>query len=263
MKYKKLIFQERNGIAKITLNRPKEFNALDAEGVNELMKVIDHCRVDGDIRVVIITGEGRAFCAGGDIGFFKKFLESNPSEPFRDLLKILNALIISLRRMPKPVIASINGAIGGGGMAIASACDIRICASSAKFKTGYTTVGLVGDGGWTLTVPMLIGLGRAIELMLLDSVFDAKQALDWGLVNFVVEDSKLDRFTNDIASRLARGPTKAFAIAKENINQAVLGQLEHQLELEGIGMVNASGTHDYIEGVNAFLEKREPLFKGY
>jgi len=164
--------------------------------------------------------------------------------------------------MPKPVIASINGALGGGGFSLAAACDIRIAASSAIFRQAYTSVSLVPDGAWTLMVPMLIGLGKATELVLMDPILSAKQALEIGLVNQVVDDADLQRVTQEIAEKLAKGPTKSFAIAKENLNNAMLGLLERQLELERSGMIKAAKTADYKEGLKAFFEKREPHFTG-
>jgi 2-(1,2-epoxy-1,2-dihydrophenyl)acetyl-CoA isomerase len=170
--------------------------------------------------------------------------------------------IITIRSMPKPVIAAINGAIGGAGMSIAAACDLRVCAASVKLRAAYTSVGLVGDGGWTLSIPLLMGFGKAFELMLLDPMFDAKQALEWGFVNMVVEDAEFEKTAMSLAVRLAKGPTTAYAIAKENLNNAMEGLIEKQLELERMGMCSDAKTKDYIEGVNAFLEKRKPNFLG-
>ncbi|MGA3209479.1 MAG: enoyl-CoA hydratase-related protein [Syntrophales bacterium] len=263
MNFETIIFQKVGAIAKIKLNRPKEFNSINFKMISEMVRVLEHCSGDEEIKTVILTGEGKAFCSGGDIRLFTEYFESDPSEPFRQIIKQVNVAIILLRRMPKPVIASINGATGGGGIGLAAACDLRICASSAKFKTGYRTIGLVGDAGYTLMIPLLVGFGRATELLLLDTLIDAKQALDWGLVNHVVEDTELEQFTNNTALRLAEGPTRAFAIAKDNLNHAMIGLLERQLELERVGMTNAAKTSDYIEGVKAFLEKRKPTFTGH
>ncbi|HRR42365.1 MAG TPA: enoyl-CoA hydratase-related protein [Syntrophales bacterium] len=262
MNFEHIVYTKENGVATIKFNRPKSFNSLDLDTSCEFVAAVEKCTEDVDVRSVIITGEGKAFCSGGDIAYFKKFLETAPSEPFRDVMKYLNLAIIGIRRMPKPVIAAVNGAAGGAGMSVAAACDLRICAASAKFRQAYTGIGMVGDEGWTLFVPLLIGFGRTMELLLLDPIFDAKQALEWGLVTQVVEDEKLKDTTLEIAAKLAQGPTKAYAIAKENLNRSMMANLESQLELERIGMMAASRTEDYVEGVRAFLEKRKPVFKG-
>ncbi|MFB3926664.1 MAG: enoyl-CoA hydratase/isomerase family protein [Syntrophales bacterium] len=262
MEYENLILKKEEGVATIRLNRPKSFNSFNFDLGSDLEKSLEDCGKDPAVKAVILTGEGKAFCAGGDIAYFKKYFDSDPSEPFRQIIKKLNIAIITIRRMPKPVIAAVNGAAGGAGFSLAAACDLRICAASAIFRQAYTSIGMVGDGGWTLFIPLLIGFGRAMELMLLDQVIDARQALEWGLVNRVVDDAMLESTANEIALKLSRGPAKAFAIAKENLNHAMMGLLERQLELERAAMVKAAGTSDYIEGVNAFLEKRAARFTG-
>jgi len=263
MEFKNIIFQKYNKIATIRLNRPKYFNALDFPLGDELVKALENCQDDEDTRVVVLTGEGKAFCSGGDLRLFKEQLESgNPSEVVRQLVRVFNTIIHSIRSMPKPVIAAINGALGGGGFTLAAACDMRIAASSAIFRQAYTSVSLVPDGAWTLLVPMLIGLGKATELLLMDPILSAKQALETGLVNQVVDDADLQRVTQETAAKLAKGPTRSFAIAKENLNNAMLGLLERQLELERSGMIKAAKTTDYKEGLTAFFEKREASFTG-
>lgn len=263
MEFNSIIFQKTGGIATIRLNRPQYFNALDFRLGEEMVKALEICQDDEQVRVVVITGEGKAFCSGGDLRLFREQVDSsNPSEVVRQLVRAFNAIIHAIRMTPKPVIASINGALGGGGFSLAAACDMRIAASSAIFRQAYTTVSLVPDGAWTLMVPMLIGLGKATELVLMDPILTARQAMEMGLVNKVVEDAELDRVTHEIAEKLAKGPTRSFAIAKENLNNAVFSLLERQLELERSGMVKAAKTADYKEGLKAFFEKREPYFTG-
>lgn len=261
MNFETIIFQKVGTVAKIKLNRPKEFNSVNFKMINELVNALEYCSEDEEIKVVILTGEGKAFCSGGDIKVFTEYFETDPSEPFRQIIKQVNLAVVLLRRMPKPVIASINGATGGGGIGIAAACDIRICASSAKIKPGYPTIGVVCDAGYSLIIPLLVGFGKAVEFLLLDKLINAEQALSWGLVNHVVEDTELEQFTNNMALKLAEGPAMAFAVMKNTLNQAMMGQLERQLELERISMANAAKTPDYIEGIKAFLEKRKPMFK--
>jgi 2-(1,2-epoxy-1,2-dihydrophenyl)acetyl-CoA isomerase len=260
--FENIIFEESHSIAKIKLNRPKIFNALDFDLCNEMVKALEFCSESEDTRVVVITGEGQAFCAGGDLRVFGKYLETNPSEVFRQLIKVFNVIIMGIRSLPKPVIAVINGAVGGGGGSLAAACDLRIAASSAIFKQAYTSIGLVPDGAWTLLIPALIGFGKATELILLDPVINAQKALEMGLVNMVVEDAELERVSSEIASKLASGPTRSFGIAKENLTNAMFGLLERQLELERSGMIKAAKTADYKEGLKAFFEKKQPKFSG-
>ncbi len=257
-----MIYEKKGAVAYVRFNRPKSFNAIDYGFVKDFTKAMEMCTDDEGVRAVVLTGEGKAFCAGGDIAVFKSFFDKDRAEPFREIIKVLNVGIITLRRMPKPVIAAVNGAVGGAGMSLVAACDFRICAASVRFRAGYPTIGMVGDAGWTTFVPLLVGFGKAMEIMLLDPMFDAKQALDMGLVNMVVEDEKFTATVAETAERLAAGPTKAYAIIKANLNSAMEGLLEKQLELERMGMFHAAKTEDYVEGVNAFLEKRKAKFTG-
>jgi len=262
MQFDNLIFEKKDGVATIRLNRPKSFNAMNLELSNDLLKALYACADDETTRAVIITGEGRAFCSGGDLAAFKGSLENNPAEPIREVITVINVVIQGVRSMPKPVIAAINGAVGGAGLSLAAACDLRICAAGAKFRQAYTGVALVPDGGWTLLMPLLIGFGRAAELIFLNEPLDAGKALSWGLVHKVVEDGDLERVALETAQGLAQGPTKAFAIAKENLNRALQGMLASQLEHERAGICQAARTADYQAGVRAFFEKKPPLFTG-
>ena len=262
MTLENVIYEKKGAVAYVRLNRPKSFNAIDPGFVRDFTKAMEMCSDDDSVRTVVITGEGKAFCGGGDIAVFKSFFDKDRAEPFREILKVLNPGIIALRRMGKPVIAAVNGAAGGAGMSIAAACDLRICAASARFRAGYPQIAMVGDAGWTLFVPLLVGFGKAMELMLLDPLFDAKQAYDMGFVNMVVDDDKFASTVSEVAEKLASGPTKSYAIIKANLNAAMEGLLEQQLELERMGMFNAAKTEDYVEGVNAFLEKRKAKFIG-
>ncbi len=262
MALENVIYEKKDAVAYVRLNRPKSFNSINAGFVRDFTKAMEMCSDDDSVRAVVITGEGKAFCGGGDIAVFKSYFDKDRAEPFREILKVLNPGILMIRRMGKPVIAAVNGAAGGAGMSIVAACDLRICAASVRFRAGYPQIGMVGDAGWTLFVPHLIGFGKAMELMLLDPVIDAKQAYEMGFVNMVVEDEKFAATVSEIAERLAGGPTRSYAIIKENLNAAMQGLLEKQLELERTGMYNAAKTGDYVEGVNAFLEKRKARFTG-
>lgn len=191
MKYQNITFEKKNSIAIIRLNRPKQFNSINFELEHDLIRALEICHDDDDVRVVVITGEGKAFCAGGDLNVFRKDMKSNPQDVIRQIVKVFNFIIMGIRQIPKPVIAVINGTTAGGGLSLAAACDLRIAAESAKFMPVYTRIGLVPDGAWTLLVPLLIGFGKATELVLLDPVISAREALDMGLVNRVFPDEQL------------------------------------------------------------------------
>ena len=262
MQFENILFKKTSQIAIIKLNRPDSYNAMNFGLLNDLAKALEICADDEDTRAIILTGSGKAFCSGGDIAAFRKDMDTNPSDPLRQLIKILNVCILSIRTLPKPVIAAVNGPVGGGGLSLMAACDLRLCAASTRFRQAYTNLGLVPDGAWALMVGRLIGFGRAQELVFLDPVFGAEQALAWGLVNQITEDGELERVSMELAGKLAHGPTKAFAIAKENFNHSMLDLLERQLERERSGMIRAGKTSDYKEGLKAFFEKRPPVFSG-
>ncbi|MDD4767363.1 MAG: enoyl-CoA hydratase-related protein [Desulfotomaculaceae bacterium] len=262
MSFKDILFCKDGAIATITLNRPASFNALDLNISNEICTALETCRSDRGIRVVILTGSGKVFCSGGDIKYFEQFARTDPGEPVRRVLEPLHRIILQVRQMPKPVLAVINGSVGGAGMSLALACDLRLCSSQAKFKQAYTSLGLAPDAGWSLWAGLLAGFARAGEMVFLDPVYDAEQALAINLVHKVVAPEELEEAARIWAKKLAAGATRSFAIAKENLNQALLALLERQLEVERQGVLNAAHTDDYQEGLEAFLQKRKPLFKG-
>lgn len=262
MTFDHILLEKWDAVSVLRMNRPQSLNALSTGHLTDIVKGLEVCAEDDAVRCVVLTGQGRAFCSGGDIGEFRDSLDTNPSEPLRQIIKLLNIAILTIRTMRKPVLAAINGAAGGAGISLAAACDLRLCAASARFRQAYTSLGLVPDGAWALLVPLLIGFSRANELIFLDTVFDARQALEWGLVNRVVEDPELEREVHELSGRLARGATTAFAIAKENMNHSMMDLLERQLERERSGMIRAGKTRDYQEGARAFFAKRLPEFSG-
>jgi 2-(1,2-epoxy-1,2-dihydrophenyl)acetyl-CoA isomerase len=259
MKLEYVILNQTDGVSVIKLNRPKEFNALDYELFGDLIKALEFCMDDKETKVVVLAGEGKAFCAGGDVSLFKS---GDAGETLRQLIKLMNTVIVAIRRMPKPVIAMINGMTAGGGMSLAAACDLRICGSSAKFKQAYTATGLVPDGGWSILIPLLVGFGKASEIAYIDNLFGAQEALECGLVTMVVDDGDLEKSTMDIARRLAKGPSIAYALVKESLNNAFFSLLERQLEMEKQAMTFVGRTADVKEGMAAFAEKRKPVFTG-
>jgi 2-(1,2-epoxy-1,2-dihydrophenyl)acetyl-CoA isomerase len=260
MDFENIILEQLNGISTIRMNRPKEMNTLNFGLTKDLLKALEVCWDDGGTKAIVITGSGKAFCAGGDVAAFKS--ATDIGDATRQMTKDFDPLISGIRRMSKPVIAMINGACMGAGLSLAAACDLRICAVSAVFRQAYTSVGLTPDGAWGLHVPLLIGFGRASELIFSDPLIDAKRAYEIGLVTEVVDDSELEAKTMEKARRMARGPLNAFAIAKDNLNRAMFALLESQLEQERLGIMKAGRTLDAREGIAAILERRKPEFRG-
>jgi 2-(1,2-epoxy-1,2-dihydrophenyl)acetyl-CoA isomerase len=260
MDFENIVLDLSNGISTIRMNRPKEMNTLNFGLTRDLLKALEMSWDDEATKVVVITGSGKAFCAGGDVVAFKN--AADIGDATRQMTKDFDPLISGIRRIHKPVIAMINGVCMGAGLSLAAACDLRICAASAVFRQAYTSVGLTPDGAWGLHVPLLIGFGRASELIFSDPMIDAKRAHEIGLVSEVVEDDQLEAKTKEKAGRITRGPVAAFAIAKDNLNRAMLALLESQLEQERLGILKAARTHDAREGITAILEKRKPEFIG-
>jgi 2-(1,2-epoxy-1,2-dihydrophenyl)acetyl-CoA isomerase len=260
MEFETVLLEQAEGIAVIRMNRPREMNTLNFQLTRDLLKALELCWDDAAVRVVIIAGSGKAFCAGGDVVSFSG--AADIGDATRQMTKDFDPLVSGIRRIPKPVIAMINGVCMGAGLSLAAACDLRFCAATAMFRQAYTSVGLTPDGAWSLHVPLLIGFGRASELILTDPVMDAKKAFETGLVTGVLDDAVLEEKTMDSARRIAKGPLAAYAIAKDNLNQAMLRLLEGQLEQERLGIMKAGRTADAREGIAALLERRKPGFRG-
>jgi 2-(1,2-epoxy-1,2-dihydrophenyl)acetyl-CoA isomerase len=256
-----VLFEVTNGVAKITLNRPEAFNALNMDLAENLSRCIEDCFAP-EIRAVVITGAGKSFCSGGDL----KAMHASGSEQLPGLLskliKVLHRFILDLRLLPKPVIAAINGSLGGAGFSLALACDLRFAVETAKFKQAYTSAGLSPDGGFTAFLPAIVGLGSAAELLFLDPVLDAHKAKELGIVQELFSAEELLPSVTNIAEKLACGPTQSYANAKKLLNLSLLPNLEKQLEQEHQGMIAATHTADAHEGVQAFIEKRKPVFTG-
>jgi 2-(1,2-epoxy-1,2-dihydrophenyl)acetyl-CoA isomerase len=262
MIFKDIIFDLEGSLATITLNRPDSYNALDLNMSGEMVAALELCRKKEEVRAVILTGRGKAFCSGGDIKYFEQHAGFDPGEPVRRLLEPLHRIVLDIRHLPKPVLAVINGAVGGAGMSLALACDLRIASQTAKFRQAYTNLGLVPDAGWSLWTVLLAGFGRASEMIFADPVYDAHQAEEMGLVHRVAAPERLMEDARRWAGQMAAGPTRSFAVAKANLNRAFLRLLEHQLEAERQGVLSSAYTDDYQEGLKAFKEKRKPVFRG-
>jgi 2-(1,2-epoxy-1,2-dihydrophenyl)acetyl-CoA isomerase len=242
-------------VATITLCRPEVLNATNAEMADELSRAVRECSGDPGVRVMVLTGAGKGFCAGGDMKAAWEAVTTgqDPRPFFAAVTASLHRAVLDLRRAPQPVIAAINGAAGGIGISLAAACDLRVAAATAKFKTAYTTVGLVPDGGWTATVARLIGLARATELLILDPVIDAERALALGLVHEVVPAEELMARVGELAGRLARSAAGAVAAAKALLNASLLADLEAQLERERAAIVERCATAEFRERLGAFV----------
>ena len=257
---------QNSGIATLTLNRPESRNALTPEMMAGLKEALPRLAADPAVRVVVLTGAGRAFCAGGDIKGMgnKGNMSDNRSldEKIDDLQRRQNTLTLRLYELPKPTIAALPGAAAGAGMSIALACDIRIGTKNAFYASGYGLVGLSGDygGSWQLT--KLVGPAKAKEIFYTGRRIKADEALQLGLLNEVVEQEHLQTRTKELASQIANGPPIAIQYMKENINLATQADFKECLNQEADRLVRTAQTADHKEAVQAFIEKREPVFKG-
>ncbi len=257
--YKNLTYFLENGVATIGLNRPESLNALNLPLVEELAACLPRCGDDPGIREVVMKGEGKVFCAGGDI----KSMEKEPSRSFllRQLTLYLHTAIAAIWRMPKPVIAAVHGAATGAGFALALACDVIIAAEKARFGTAYLAIGLSPDGGSTFFLPKVMGLHRAKYLTFTSEIIDTATAQQFGFISQIVKGEDLLTEAMKMASKLAAGPAWAIAKSKELLNQSFLQTLETQMAAEGDGISFASGTADFSEGLSAFFAKKSPQFK--
>ena len=261
MTYATLLFDVKDHIARITLNRPEAVNSINLESAEDLMKALLHCDEDREIRAVVISGSGRLFCAGGDLKTFAAQGEHLPRY-LKEAATYFHAGLSRLARMDPPVVAAVHGAAFGAGMSLALACDIVIAAESARFSVAYPSVGLTPEGSLSYFLPRLVGLKRALELTLTNRILSAKEALDWGLITRVVPDKELFSQADAIAVQLAAGATKALGAAKRLMHGSWNETLETQMENESRAIADVARTSDTREGIRAVIEKRSPKFKG-
>lgn len=256
-------YEKIGKVAKIKLNRPESLNALSLTMLRELAEALSIAENDGEVRCVVITGEGRGFCSGADLQELKEYYEKGqPPNLGENLRKMFNPIILKIRNMEKPVIALINGPAAGAGLGIALACDIRIASEDARLITAFAKVGLVMDSGTNFFLVNTVGLAKALELAFTGEGFSAEEAKELGLVNMVVRREELDSIGMDYAHKLSEGPTKAFGYSKRLLNRAVNLSLDDTLKLEAETQELAGKTKDHLEGVKAFVEKRKPMFVG-
>jgi 2-(1,2-epoxy-1,2-dihydrophenyl)acetyl-CoA isomerase len=256
-----LLFSIDNGLASITLNRPEAANSLDMDMAKELLQVSIICRSESGVRAVLLTGNGKLFCAGGDLNGFvthRKTLRGN----IKELTTYLHAAVANFARMRAPLVVAVNGAAAGAGFSLALCGDVVLAGKSARFTMAYTAAGLVPDGGSSYVLPRVVGLRRAQELMLTNRRLSADEARDWGIVTRVVEDAELMAEAGKSARLLAAGPTHAFGLVKRLLLTSFDNTLETQMEEESAAIADSACRPDGYEGVDAFFEKRPARFKG-
>jgi 2-(1,2-epoxy-1,2-dihydrophenyl)acetyl-CoA isomerase len=262
MTYETLVFGIENGVARITINRPAQMNAIDVQTAKELALAAKQCSADSAVRCVVLTGAGdRAFCAGGDVAGFASDPERVDSL-IEEMTVHLHEAISVFARMRAPVVAEVNGTAAGAGLGLIAAADLAVASRKAKFTSAYTKIGLSPDGSSTWFMPRLIGHRRTKELFLLNRVLSADEAMAWGLVNRVVAPEELAATVDEIAQQLARGPTLAFAAVKRLLLSSDDEDLEQQMKHESASIVQMSRSHDGLAGVKAFKDKVEPSFTG-
>lgn len=257
--FKTLLYEVRDGVATITLNRPEVYNACNNELTFELQDAIKDAAKDNLVRVVVFTGSGKAFCSGQDL----KDAASQGVRSYMDsVFKRYNPIIRGLRNLPKPVICRLNGVAAGAGCSLALACDIIIAAETASLTEAFISIGLVTDSGSSYFLPRLIGYSKAFEMATMPRKIPAQEAFTMGLVNRVVPAEQLDAAVKEATDYYANAPTKAIGLMKKMLNRSFNSDLETILEMEAYSQEIAGNTKDHKEGVMAFIEKRKPVFKG-
>jgi 2-(1,2-epoxy-1,2-dihydrophenyl)acetyl-CoA isomerase len=260
--YETVIWEQAGGVGRLTLNRPETLNAWTGEFGSELKQAIEGEAAEDSVRAVLITGAGRGFSSGADLKSGFDPAEDGMPDIRKELRDIYHPVIAGIRRLPKPVVAAVNGPAVGIGCSLALACDLVMAAESSFFGLAFVNIGLMPDGGSTAFVPPAVGKARAFQMALLGEPIPAAQALDWGLVNWVVPDVRLLDEANALAARLAAGPTRSYASAKRALNKFIYRDLDAQLELEAELQHALGRTKDFLEGTTAFVEKRAPTFSG-
>ena len=261
MGYQHLTLERRDQVATLTLNRPDAYNAFNLAFGHEIFQAVLEADDDPQVRCLLVTGAGKAFCAGGDV---REFVEHLPriGAHTKELTTYLHGAVSRFCRSDKPVIVAVNGVAAGGGLSLVLAGDLVLAAESARFTMAYSKIAATPDGSSSYFLPRLVGLRRAMELYFTNRVLSAREALEWGLVTRVVPDAELRPTAEALARELAQGPTKAFGAAKRLFHQATWESLETQMELEAQAIAASGRTEDFREGVTAFANKKTPTFRG-
>jgi len=260
-----VVVERRGGVLEIILNRPEILNAVNRETIAALADAVAEAAEDRAARVVLLRGAGTHFCAGGDITMFADLIRLPRTERQTALYRIvdtLHPLLVRMRHMPKPVVAVVQGAAAGFGLSLVLAADLALAAEDTVFTSGYIHLGTSPDGGMTATLPHVVGIKRAAELMLLGDRFDAQRALALGLVNRVVPADALETEAAALAARLAAGPTHAYGRTKGLLQATIGDAFDAQLRRETESFAACAATEDFAEGVRAFVDKRRPVFSG-
>jgi 2-(1,2-epoxy-1,2-dihydrophenyl)acetyl-CoA isomerase len=260
--YETVIWEEADGVGRLTLNRPETLNAWTAQLGSELKQVIESEAAAESVRAVLITGAGRGFSSGADLKAGFEPAEDGMPNIRHELHEVYHPAIAGIRRLPKPVVAAVHGAAVGIGCSLALACDLVMAAESAFFGLAFVNIGLMPDGGSTAFVPPAVGKARAFQMALLGERVSAPQALEWGLVNWVYPDERLVDEANALVAKLAAGPTRSYASSKRALNNFIYGDLDGQLHLEGELQHALGRSKDFLEGVAAFVGKRDAVFTG-
>lgn len=262
MTYEQIKTDRHGSVTRITLNRPDRLNALTHAMSDELVDAFTEAREDASVRAILLTGAGRGFCAGQDLTEFSETSDGKPPDIEAHLERAYHKLIPIMVEIPKPVVCAVNGVAAGAGVSLAIACDVRIASEAARFTQAFVKIGLVPDSGGTWLLPRVVGAAKALELSITGEMVDAESALRMGLVSRVVAADALEKESLDYAAALAALPTVAIGEAKALIRDAIASDLNQALRREAQAQSRMGQTHDFMEGVTAFNEKREPRFEG-
>jgi len=252
-------YEITNGVAKITLNRPEKFHSFVREMALQLQEKLDDCNANKDVRAILITAEGKAFCAGQDLS---EATDPNGPELTKIIQEHYNPIIRKIRNIEKPVVAAVNGVAAGAGASIALCCDIVVATESASFIQAFSKIGLIPDSAGTFFLPRLVGLQKATALMMTAESISANDAEKMGMIYKVFSDESFVEKSWNLVSKLSQMPTKGLGLTKKLLNESYNNNLEQQLDMEDKCQSIAGETNDFKEGVQSFLEKRKPNFKG-
>lgn len=254
-----VIFHKENGVGYITLNRPDKYNSYNRDMALALQASLDDCAGDESVRCIYITGAGKGFCSGQDLS---EAMNPTPEDFERMITEYYNATILRIRNIEKPVIAAVNGVAAGAGANIALACDIVLASQSAAFIQAFSKIGLIPDSGGTFFLPRLVGMQQAAALMMTGDKVSAADAVAMGMIYKCFPDDTFESASKQMATMLAQMPTKGIGLTKRLLNRSFSNDLQQQLDMEKTVQMEAGSSYDFREGVQAFLEKRKPEFKG-